>query len=64
MKSIQKKLAVLAATGVAATALFASPTLVCGLTAKQLQKCCCEQTDGKLVCKETGQVLDKCCCTR
>lgn len=41
MKSIKRTLAVLAATGVAATALAGYTTLVCGLTGKNLTQCCC-----------------------
>lgn len=62
MNGIKRWLPVLAATTIAGSALAAGK-LVCGLTGKELTRCCCEQKDGKLVCKETGKALDKCCCT-
>jgi len=62
MKRMKRWLPVFAATAVAASA-FAGGKLVCGLTGKELTKCCCESKNGKLVCNETGKQLDKCCCT-
>ncbi|HSH37311.1 MAG TPA: hypothetical protein VK993_00885 [Chthoniobacterales bacterium] len=52
-------------TVILASAAFAadSPTLICGLTGKEVKECCCQQNEGKLVCKHTGKVLEKCCCT-
>ena len=62
--NILTKLAGLSAIALASVAFAAdSPTLVCGLTGKEMKECCCEQKEGKLVCKLTGKELEKCCCT-
>lgn len=63
MRPITKWLLLLAALSVAATAPAASPKLVCKLTGKKVDPCCCEvQKNGKWLCKLTGKELDKCCC--
>lgn len=63
MNGIKRWLPVLTASTIAVSALAAGK-LVCGLTGKELTKCCCTEKNGKLVCTETGKTLDKCCCTK
>lgn len=36
--------------------------LVCSLTNKKIDKCCCEQKDGKLYCPLAKKAIEKCCC--
>ncbi len=36
--------------------------LRCTLTDKTIEKCCCEQRDGKLYCPLAKKTIDKCCC--
>ena len=37
--------------------------LRCTLTGKKIEKCCCEQRDGKLYCPLAKKLIEKCCCT-
>lgn len=34
----------------------------CTLTGKVVDKCCCEQRDGKTYCPLAGKAVEKCCC--
>lgn len=36
--------------------------LRCSLTKKKIDKCCCEQKDGKLYCPLAKKTIEKCCC--
>lgn len=36
--------------------------LRCTLTNKKLDKCCCEQREGKLYCPLAKKTIEKCCC--
>ena len=35
----------------------------CSLTGKVVDKCCCEQREGKTYCPLAGKTVEKCCCT-
>ncbi len=37
-------------------------SLRCTLTDKKIEKCCCEQREGKLYCPLAKKTIDKCCC--
>lgn len=63
MNALTKSLTVLAAATLGCVALGAAPKYVCGLTGKEMSKCCCEQKAGKLICTLTGKTLKTCCCT-
>ena len=39
-----------------------STKLRCTLTGKVVDKCCCEQRDGKTYCPLAGKTVEKCCC--
>ena len=39
-----------------------STKMRCTLTGKVVDKCCCEQRDGKTYCPLAGKTVDKCCC--
>lgn len=34
----------------------------CSLTGKIVDKCCCEQREGKTYCTLAGKAVEKCCC--
>ena len=34
----------------------------CTLTGKVVDKCCCEQREGKTYCPLAGKTVEKCCC--
>ena len=34
----------------------------CSLTGKVVDKCCCEQREGKTYCPLAGKTVEKCCC--
>ena len=36
--------------------------LVCSLTGKHIEQCCCEEKDGKLYCTLADKTIDSCCC--
>lgn len=36
--------------------------LVCSLTGKHIDQCCCQEKDGKLYCPLAKKTVDKCCC--
>ena len=36
--------------------------ILCTLTNKKIDKCCCEQRAGKLYCTLAKKTIDKCCC--
>ena len=38
------------------------PALVCTLTHKKIEKCCCEKRGEKLYCTLAKKTIDKCCC--
>ena len=40
----------------------ASTKLRCTLTGKVVDKCCCEQREGKTYCPLAGKTVEKCCC--
>lgn len=45
--------------------LLADPgkeTLRCTLTNTKLEKCCCQQREGKLYCPLAKKTIEKCCC--
>ena len=37
-------------------------TLRCTLTNTKVEKCCCQQKEGKLYCPLAKQTIEKCCC--
>ena len=37
--------------------------LKCSLTGKVVDKCCCEQRDGKTYCTLAKKSVEKCCCS-
>jgi hypothetical protein len=39
-----------------------SAGLMCKLTAKKVEKCCCETRDGKLYCPLAKKEIKECCC--
>lgn len=39
-----------------------STKLRCTLTGKVVDKCCCEQREGKTYCPLAGKTVEKCCC--
>ena len=39
-----------------------STKMRCTLTGKVVDKCCCEQRDGKTYCPLAGKTVEKCCC--
>ena len=39
-----------------------STKMRCSLTGKTVDKCCCEQRDGKTYCTLAGKTVEKCCC--
>ncbi len=34
----------------------------CSLTGKIVDKCCCEQREGKTYCTLAGKTVESCCC--
>ncbi len=38
------------------------PGIHCKLTDKKIEKCCCEQREGKLYCTLAKKTIEKCCC--
>lgn len=36
--------------------------LVCSLTGKKIESCCCQQKDGKLYCPLAEKTIEQCCC--
>ncbi len=38
------------------------PGIYCKLTEKKIEKCCCEQREGKLYCTLAKKTIDKCSC--
>ena len=48
----------------AADAAKAKPAtkMRCTLTGKIVDKCCCEQREGKTYCPLAGKTVEKCCC--
>lgn len=36
--------------------------ILCTLTNKKIEKCCCEQRAGRLYCTLAKKTIDKCCC--
>ncbi len=36
--------------------------MVCKLTGKNIQSCCCTQKSGKLYCTLANKAIDNCCC--
>ena len=48
------------------SAVPASPkgkaTLQCTLTGQKIEKCCCEQREGKLYCPLAKKTIEQCCC--
>ncbi len=38
------------------------PGILCKLTSKKVEKCCCEQRKGKLYCTLAKKTIAKCCC--
>ena len=36
--------------------------LICTLTGKKIEACCCEQKDGKLYCPLAQKTIESCCC--
>ncbi len=51
-----------ASLGLAARQKTEKATLVCSLTNKKIEKCCCEQRGGKFYCTLAKKTTDKCCC--
>lgn len=41
----------------------ANTKLRCSLTGKVVDKCCCEQREGKTYCTLASKTVEKCCCT-
>jgi hypothetical protein len=39
-----------------------TPGIYCKLTRKKIEKCCCEQREGKLYCTLAKKTIAKCCC--
>ena len=39
-----------------------STKMRCSLTGKVVDKCCCEQREGKTYCPLAGKTVEKCCC--
>ena len=39
-----------------------STKMRCSLTGKIVDKCCCEQREGKTSCTLAGKAVEKCCC--
>ena len=37
-------------------------TMTCTKTGKKIDKCCCEEKNGKFYCKLTKKTYDQCCC--
>jgi hypothetical protein len=46
----------------ATTAFGASQKMTCTKTGKKIDKCCCEDKNGKFYCTLTKKAYDKCCC--
>jgi hypothetical protein len=36
--------------------------LICTLTGKKIDACCCQQKDGKLYCPLAKKTIESCCC--
>lgn len=36
--------------------------LVCSLTGRTIETCCCQEKDGKLYCPLADKTIDDCCC--
>lgn len=53
--------ALLASVGISA-GYSATKGLVCSLTGKHIDECCCQQKDGKLYCPLADKTIDNCCC--
>jgi hypothetical protein len=51
-----------ALVGAAPQAPTKESALRCLLTGKKIEKCCCEQRDGKLYCPLAKKTIEKCCC--
>ncbi len=51
----------LALTGLGAGAT--AKGLVCSLTGKHIDQCCCEEKDGKLYCPLADKTVENCCCS-
>ncbi len=66
---MRRLVSALGGTLLLASALFAAPQagkeqpgIYCKLTDKKIEKCCCEQRQGKLYCTLAKKTIDKCCC--
>jgi len=47
----------------AGSAAPASPSgLICTLTGKKIEACCCQLKDGKLYCPLAKKTIEACCC--
>ena len=47
----------------AGSAAPASPSaLICTLTSKKIEACCCQLKDGKLYCPLAKEAIESCCC--
>ena len=65
---MRRALSLLSATLLLGSLLLASPaapkkeTLRCTLTNTTVEKCCCQQREGKLYCPLAKKTIETCCC--
>jgi len=52
----------LAVAILASSAFAAGQKMICRVTGKTMDKCCCEMKGGKFYCKLTKKTYDQCCC--
>jgi hypothetical protein len=48
--------------GSSRTAISEESGLICTLTGKKIEACCCQEKDGALYCPLAKQTIDHCCC--
>ncbi len=49
-------------TGTASSAHLSESGLICTLTGKKIDACCCQMKDGKLYCPLAKTYINACCC--
>jgi len=55
-------IALLLASSGGSRSISSDSGLMCTLTGKKIEACCCQQKDGKLYCPLAKQTIESCCC--
>ena len=62
MRLIRAVAVALLLAGSASSAHLSESGLICTLTGKRIDTCCCQLKDGKLYCPLAKTYIDTCCC--